>query len=53
MNVKKYLKKLWYKIVYLVIANVYIHSLGNLNEELWSKILVRRLNCWNIKITLL
>ena len=27
MNVKKYLKKLWYKIVYLVIANVYIHSL--------------------------
>ncbi len=34
MNVKKYLKKLWYKIVYLVIANVYIHSLGNLNEEL-------------------
>lgn len=34
MNVEKYLKKLWYKIVYLVIANVYIHSLGNLNEEL-------------------
>ena len=37
MNVKKYLKKLWYKIVYLVIANVYIHSLGNLNEELWRQ----------------
>ncbi len=34
MNVEKYLKKLWYKIVYLVIANVYIHNLGNLNEEL-------------------
>lgn len=37
MNVEKYLKKLWYKIVYLVIANVYIHSLGNLNEELLRK----------------
>lgn len=30
----KIFEKLWYKIVYLVIANVYIHSLGNLNEEL-------------------